>query len=152
MFQFRSGDVYSIQHYVIKFVSYLRQVGGFLQQQNWQPRYNWNIVESGVKHHKPNLINVRVTLCCTDSKRETTATQVDFLIEIISSNNSIEFVCFLSSERNDVYPKLLYAFKFCQWLTTGRWLPIGYSSFLIPLRLVGTRYNWNVAKGGVKHL
>jgi hypothetical protein len=77
---------------------------------------------------------------------------VDFLIEKISSNNSIEFVCFLSSERNDVYPKLLYAFKFCQWLTTGRWLSIGYSSLLIPLRLVGTRYNWNVAKGGVKHL
>ena len=25
------GEVYSIQHYVIKFVSYLRQVGGFLR-------------------------------------------------------------------------------------------------------------------------
>jgi hypothetical protein len=25
------GEVYSIQHYVIKFVSDLRQVGGFLQ-------------------------------------------------------------------------------------------------------------------------
>ena len=33
------GEVYSIQHYVIKFVSDLRQVCGFL-----------NIVESGVKH------------------------------------------------------------------------------------------------------
>ena len=21
---------------------------------NWMPRYNWNIVESGIKHHKPN--------------------------------------------------------------------------------------------------
>ena len=30
-FEHRSGEVYSIQHYVIKFVSYLRQVGGFLQ-------------------------------------------------------------------------------------------------------------------------
>jgi len=37
-------EVYSIQHYVIKFVNDLRQVGGFLHQ------YNWNIVESGVKH------------------------------------------------------------------------------------------------------
>jgi hypothetical protein len=27
------GDVYSIQHYVIKFVSDLRQVGGFLCQE-----------------------------------------------------------------------------------------------------------------------
>jgi hypothetical protein len=54
------GEVYSIQHYVIKFVSDLRQVGGF-----WLIRfpppikltatiYSWNIVESGIKHHKPN--------------------------------------------------------------------------------------------------
>jgi hypothetical protein len=34
----------------------LRQVGGFLwfpPPINWPPRYNWNIVESGIKHHKP---------------------------------------------------------------------------------------------------
>jgi hypothetical protein len=30
LFEFRSGEVYSIQHYVIKFDSELRQVGGFL--------------------------------------------------------------------------------------------------------------------------
>ena len=49
------GEVYSIQLYVIKFVSDLRQVGGFLRVL-WfpPPRYNWNIVESGPKHHKPN--------------------------------------------------------------------------------------------------
>ena len=29
-FEPRSGEVYSIQHYVIKFVSYLRQVGSFI--------------------------------------------------------------------------------------------------------------------------
>jgi hypothetical protein len=34
---------------VIKFVSDLRQVCGFLQP----PRYNWNIVESDIKHHNP---------------------------------------------------------------------------------------------------
>ena len=38
-FEFRSGR--GVQHYVIKIVSDLRQVGG------------WNIVESDVKHHKP---------------------------------------------------------------------------------------------------
>jgi len=45
--------------YVIKFDSDLRQVGGFLQVRrfpptikSWSPRYNWNIVESGAKHHK----------------------------------------------------------------------------------------------------
>ena len=27
----------------------------FIHQQNWPPRYNWDIVESGVKHHNPNL-------------------------------------------------------------------------------------------------
>ena len=54
------GKMYSIQHCVIKFVSDLRQVvvfsgcSGFLHQQNWSPRHNWNIVERGVKHHNPN--------------------------------------------------------------------------------------------------
>ena len=54
----RSGNVYLIQHCVIKFVSDLRQVSGrlrVLHQYNWPPQYNWNIVESGVKHHNPNL-------------------------------------------------------------------------------------------------
>ena len=44
-FQSRSGR--GVQHYVIMFAS-------FLHQSNWPPRYNWNIVESGVKHHKTN--------------------------------------------------------------------------------------------------
>jgi hypothetical protein len=51
-----------IQHYVIKFVSDLQQVGGFLRvlqfppPKNWLPRYNWNIVESGIKHRNPNPV------------------------------------------------------------------------------------------------
>ena len=61
------GEVYSIQHYVIKFVSNLSLVGGFLR---WvssstpvsstfktdchDSRYDSNIVESGVKHHNSN--------------------------------------------------------------------------------------------------
>ena len=50
------GEVYSIQHYLIKFVSDLWQIGGFLRVLQFPPpRYNWNIVESGVKYHKPNL-------------------------------------------------------------------------------------------------
>ena len=48
------GEVYSMQHYVIKFVSDLRQVGGYLRVLRFPPRYNLNIVESGAKHHKPN--------------------------------------------------------------------------------------------------
>ena len=27
----------------------------FFYQENWLPRYNWNIFESGVKHHNANL-------------------------------------------------------------------------------------------------
>ena len=51
-------EVYLIQLYVIKFVKSLRQVGHFLRVLWFSlsiklPRYNWNIVESGVKHHKP---------------------------------------------------------------------------------------------------
>jgi hypothetical protein len=39
------GQVYSIQHYVIKFD--LRQVGDVLHELNWPPRYNWTwLVES----------------------------------------------------------------------------------------------------------
>ena len=50
------GEVYLIQHYVIKFVSDLWQAGGFLRVLRF-PRYSWNIVESGVKHHKPKPIS-----------------------------------------------------------------------------------------------
>jgi hypothetical protein len=31
---------------------------GFLHQENWPPRYNWNIVESGIKPHNSNYILV----------------------------------------------------------------------------------------------
>jgi len=55
------SQVYSIQHYVMKFVSDLREVGGFYRvlrfpprKKNWPPRYNWNIVKSVVKHYNPN--------------------------------------------------------------------------------------------------
>jgi hypothetical protein len=52
--------VYSIQHYMIKFVSDLRLVGGFLRVLRfpppikltsmicWLPQYNWTIIQSGL--------------------------------------------------------------------------------------------------------
>jgi hypothetical protein len=52
--------VYLIKHYVIKFVSDLRQVGciflvfRFTPPIKLTPRYNRKIVQSGVKHHNPN--------------------------------------------------------------------------------------------------
>jgi hypothetical protein len=42
------------QHYVIKFVSDLRQVGGFLGYSVFLDQYNY-IAESGANHHNPNL-------------------------------------------------------------------------------------------------
>ena len=51
------GEVYSI-HCEIKFVIDLQQVGGcllFPPSIQLTPRQYWNIVESGVKHHNPNL-------------------------------------------------------------------------------------------------
>ena len=44
------------------FVGDLRQVGSFLRFPS--PRYNWNIVERGVKHHKPepNLHGLHMTI------------------------------------------------------------------------------------------
>jgi hypothetical protein len=52
-------DLY-VQHYVIKFVSDLRKVGGFLRILQFPPpikltpRNNWHIVQSGVKYHQTN--------------------------------------------------------------------------------------------------
>ena len=53
------GQAYSIQHYVIKVVSNLRQVGGFspVSSTNTTDRHDittCNIAQSGVKHHNPN--------------------------------------------------------------------------------------------------
>jgi hypothetical protein len=41
---------------------------GFPHQYNWMPRYNWNIVESGVKYlnpnHNPEMRFSNVKICC----------------------------------------------------------------------------------------
>ena len=56
------GEVYSIQHYVIKIYQWNVACQWFSQgtpvssiKKNWLPRYNWNIVESDIKHHNPNI-------------------------------------------------------------------------------------------------
>jgi hypothetical protein len=55
------GKVYSMQHYVMKFVSDLRQVRGFLRVLGFPPPFKLtcNITEillSGVNHHNPYSI------------------------------------------------------------------------------------------------
>ena len=47
------GVVYSIQHYVIKFVNDFGQVGGFLRVLPFPPPIKLTTMISGVKHHKP---------------------------------------------------------------------------------------------------
>jgi hypothetical protein len=38
---------------------------GFLYQKNWLPWYNWNIVESGVKHQNSNpIISREIYIVC----------------------------------------------------------------------------------------
>ena len=41
---------------------------GFLHQYNWLPRYNWNIVESGVKHYQTNnnKLTIRIVYITRD--------------------------------------------------------------------------------------
>jgi hypothetical protein len=55
----RSNDLapWATRAPAIKFVSDLRQVGGYLWVLRFTPRYNLNIVESCVKHHNPNSID-----------------------------------------------------------------------------------------------
>jgi len=48
------GEVYSIQHYRIKFVRELQQVGGFL-----------SIVESGIKHHRATNQSIKYKIKIT---------------------------------------------------------------------------------------
>ena len=56
---FRINTMFSSSYYR-HFVNDLRHFSGvlrilwFLHQWNWPPRYNWNIVVIGVKHHNPN--------------------------------------------------------------------------------------------------
>ena len=79
MLKLANGEVYSTQHYVTKFVSDLRQIGGFLHQLSLPPRYDWNIVESGVQHHNlqykqvcSNRLRMNIELYSTNTVTEQT--------------------------------------------------------------------------------
>ena len=60
---------------------------GFPNQSNWLPRYNWNIVESGVRHHNSPYLTIsdsvqfsRLNVSITLSTNVCTATLVDFCL------------------------------------------------------------------------
>jgi hypothetical protein len=54
----------SIQHYVIKFVSDLLQVGGFLSTVNFQQRERWHTSKPRVPYVELEVINFWWLLCC----------------------------------------------------------------------------------------
>jgi hypothetical protein len=56
-------------------VSDLQQVGGFLHQ-NWLTWYNWNIVESDVKHHNPNPFHLWLQRILPDQDEESVFTKL----------------------------------------------------------------------------
>ena len=54
-FESHSGEVYSIQQYVIKLTCSGSMVSPNTPVSSiWPPRCSWNIVESGIKHHNTN--------------------------------------------------------------------------------------------------
>ena len=50
---------------------------GFLQQLNWPPRYNWNIVEIGVKHTNPNKSELFFVDFIWQAKKEILDTELE---------------------------------------------------------------------------
>jgi len=85
-------EVYSIQHSMIKFVSDLQQVSGFLHVLRFPPPIKLtatrNIVESGVKHHNPNLNN-------------------NYIL-ILPSNHSVLITCIVGREAKRTFRNYYY--------------------------------------------
>ena len=65
---------------------------GFLHQWNWRPGYNWNIVESGVKHHRPNRHNKAFLV--PDSCRATVINGNNISADFTRHNWKLLYVCF----------------------------------------------------------
>jgi hypothetical protein len=71
------GEVYSIQHYVIKFVNDLRQFDVFLRVPRFPPpiKLTATIVESGVEHHNPPLISMDPYQLAVQRNKHTTKSE-----------------------------------------------------------------------------
>jgi len=93
--------MYSIKHYVIKFVS------GFLRPLPFPPSLKltatikWNIVESGVKHHNPNsnplnqcslrsIFVFRIDKCCLIQVKWTKISYIDTLCKVWFIQDSVD--------------------------------------------------------------
>ena len=54
--------------YFSKYSMFFLGHSGVLHQIYWQPRYNWNIIESGVKHYNYNTNPYKIGICCFSDK------------------------------------------------------------------------------------
>ena len=72
-----SFEVYAFKDIIICILSYI-----FSTNKNWPPRYNWNIVESGVKHYKPNQTIYRQNLVQMEMSYTTIFTMYNVAIPI----------------------------------------------------------------------
>jgi hypothetical protein len=78
MFKSRTGEMCSIQHYVIKFVSDLRQVGGFLRVYRFPPPIKFDrhyiaeillkVVLNTISPNHIHTVNFNLDLKATDRK------------------------------------------------------------------------------------
>ena len=109
------GEVYSMQHYVIKFVSDLRQLGGFLGcssfriQYNWPSRYNWSI------HYKLHSQDVYYS----------TTISFDFLSVKMISCISVSYSWLFLFKLENCTKELCFASKSCH-LSLYNHLPLAY--------------------------
>ena len=108
-----------MQHYVIKFVSDLRQAGGVLRVL-WfpPPQYNRNIVESGVKYHKPITHNWIFSTPLFSVKYE----KIKFLV--IALLDSIEIYAWAPKPYHKFMAFKVSSHNVPQFLSTSIWVCI----------------------------
>ena len=79
---------------------------GFLHQKNWPSRYNWNIVESGVKHHKTNqpwLICYAVLLY--SSRKLWNIISISFFLQKIMMQYFLNYLIIVSEKKTSCWKK-----------------------------------------------
>ena len=81
----------------------------FLHKENWKPRNNWNIVQSGVKHHSPNPIQTVLTNYSWCWKDELSNSQHDIILKNTGNSTKIKKKTSLektiTTERNKIIIK-----------------------------------------------
>ena len=90
---------------------------GFLHQLNWSPRYNWNIVESGVNHHQTNKqqqTSINLTSLMPwklyANKHQVWLWRICFLYCFFLSSNSITYILWWSNKNWMLPQKLCSSF------------------------------------------